>query len=68
MIYVPVIKKKRGFYEMDAVIITENPGELADGVISELHTKALEKNIREQPYTWLWTHRRWKHKRPEKSS
>lgn len=64
MIYVPVKKLKRGFYEMGAVVITEKPNELADGVISELHTKALEKNILEQPYTWLWTHRRWKHKRP----
>lgn len=64
MIYVPVKKLKRGFYEMDAVIITEKPNELADGLISELHMKALEKNIQEQPYTWLWTHKRWKHKRP----
>jgi KDO2-lipid IV(A) lauroyltransferase len=64
MIYVPLKKLKRGFYEMDAVIITEKQNELADGVISELHTKALEKNIQEQPYTWLWTHKRWKHKRP----
>lgn len=64
MIYVPVIKKKRGYYEMDAVVITDTPNELPEGAISEMHTKALEKNIREQPYIWLWTHRRWKHKRP----
>lgn len=64
MIYVPVKKLKRGFYEMDAVLITDKPSELPEGVISELHTKALEKNIREQPYTWLWSHRRWKHKKP----
>ena len=68
MIYVPVKKIKRGYYEMDAVIITENPNELAEGVISELHSKALEKNILEQPHTWLWTHRRWKHMRPGKTS
>jgi len=63
MIYVPVKKIKRGYYEMGCEIITENPNDLPDGMISELHTKALEKNIREQPYIWLWTHRRWKHKR-----
>lgn len=64
MIYVPVKKIKRGFYEMDAVLITDSPNTLEEGKISELHTRALEKNIREQPYTWLWSHRRWKHKRP----
>lgn len=63
VIFVPVIKKKRSYYEMDAVIITENPNELSDGLISELHAKALEKNIRAQPHIWLWTHKRWKHKR-----
>lgn len=64
MIYVPVRKLRRGYYEMDCVLITEAPNTLAEGVISELHTKALEKNIREQPHIWLWTHKRWKHKRP----
>lgn len=64
VIYVPVKKLKRGYYEMDAVVITENPKEDPEGAITERHTKALEKNITEQPYIWLWTHRRWKHKRP----
>lgn len=63
VVFVPVIKRKRSFYEMDAVVITENPNELVDSVISELHAKALEKNILQQPHTWLWTHKRWKHKR-----
>jgi hypothetical protein len=26
-------------------------------------TKRLEKDIRRKPEIWLWTHRRWKHKR-----
>jgi KDO2-lipid IV(A) lauroyltransferase len=67
VVYVGVKKIKRGYYSMDATVITENPKELADGVISELHTKALEKNILSQPYIWLWSHRRWKHKKPFKS-
>jgi Kdo2-lipid IVA lauroyltransferase/acyltransferase len=28
-----------------------------------LHTRKLEKDIMDQPATWLWSHRRWKHKR-----
>ncbi len=67
VVYVGVKKIKRGYYNMSATIITETPCGLADGVISELHTKALEKNIISQPYIWLWSHRRWKHKKPVKS-
>lgn len=64
VMFVPVHKIKRNHYQMSAVIITENPAELADGALSELHTRELEKNIRAQPHIWLWSHRRWKHKRP----
>lgn len=64
VVYVPVYKIKRGYYKMSAVVITENPSEMHEGLISELHTRALEKNILEQPYIWLWSHRRWKHKKP----
>ena len=67
VIYAGVNKIKRGYYQMHAKIITETPNELPDGFISELHTKALEENIRGQPYIWLWSHRRWKHKKPFKS-
>jgi KDO2-lipid IV(A) lauroyltransferase len=64
VVFLNIKKLKRGYYHLSTTIITENPKEHADGEISELHTKQLEKNIREQPHTWLWSHRRWKHKRP----
>ena len=64
VVYVGIIKLKRSFYQMEATLITDTPNELADGVITELHTKVLEKNILQQPHIWLWTHRRWKHKKP----
>lgn len=63
VIYVPIHKIKRGYYKMSAVLITDEPSKLEEGMISEIHTRALEKNIREQPAYWLWSHRRWKHKR-----
>jgi Kdo2-lipid IVA lauroyltransferase/acyltransferase len=67
VVYVPVIKIKRGYYKLSAVVITDDPAQMPDGLISELHTRELEKNIREQPYAWLWSHKRWKHKKPAKS-
>lgn len=55
---------KRGYYEVFTEMLVENPQATADGEISELHTRRLEEEIRKQPEIWLWSHRRWKHKRP----
>ena len=49
---------------MHAETLIENPAATADGEISELHTRRLEKNIIAAPASWLWSHRRWKYKRP----
>jgi KDO2-lipid IV(A) lauroyltransferase len=64
MIYLKVLKTGRGRYRLSAEIISDDPASLPEGQLSEMHTRALEKNIREQPSAWLWSHRRWKHQRP----
>jgi KDO2-lipid IV(A) lauroyltransferase len=63
VVYAFVKKLKRGYYEIQAEMLVEKPSEIPDGGISELHTRRLEKDILLQPETWLWSHRRWKHKR-----
>ncbi len=64
VVYASIKRVKRGYYEMFAEILVDNPAATADGEISEIHTRRLEKDIIEQPEIWLWSHRRWKHKRP----
>ena len=27
----------------------------------------LEREIYEQPFNWLWSHKRWKHRKPERA-
>jgi len=61
VVFLSIKKVKRGYYHLSTNILTENPKELPEGEISELHTKQLEKDIIDQPYTWLWTHKRWKY-------
>lgn len=56
-------KIKRGFYELELVMISENPSSEEKFAITEKHTRFLENQIREQPEYWLWSHKRWKHKR-----
>ena len=65
--FIPVfafIKKlKRGHYETEFVVMNENPRATEYGEITRQHTEMLEREIREAPEFWLWTHRRWKRKR-----
>ena len=64
VVYLTINRLKRGYYEISAETLFENPKDTVEGEISEAHTKKLEKDIIAQPEIWLWSHRRWKHKRP----
>ena len=57
-------KIKRGYYEVEFTVISENSNELEPGKITDIYSKLLEKLIQEKPDFWLWSHKRWKHKRP----
>ena len=63
VVYTRVKKVKRGYYEIEAEMLVNNPKATVENEISELHTRRLEKDIIDQPEVWLWSHRRWKHKR-----
>ena len=63
IVFINIKKLGRGRYEMFADMLCENPATTSDGEISEMHTKKLEEEIRKNPETWLWSHRRWKHKK-----
>jgi Kdo2-lipid IVA lauroyltransferase/acyltransferase len=63
VVYATVKKVKRGYYEMFAETLTEEPESTLDGDLSEIYIRRLEKDIINHPESWLWSHRRWKHKR-----
>ena len=60
-----IYKVKRGYYEVDIQMICANAEETEYGYVTEMHTKLLEKVVKEQPEYWLWSHKRWKHSKPE---
>ncbi|MBV8251555.1 MAG: lysophospholipid acyltransferase family protein [Chitinophaga sp.] len=64
VVYVTVQRLKRGYYTVSAEILTATPSDEKDGNITVAHTRKLEEDIVSQPATWLWSHKRWKHKRP----
>jgi Kdo2-lipid IVA lauroyltransferase/acyltransferase len=63
VVYANVKRIKRGYYEIFAELLVDASANTTEGQISELHTKRLEKDILTVPATWLWSHKRWKHKR-----
>ena len=64
VLYVWIRRERRGRYRMNIEELVADPTATAPGEISAIHSARLERDIRLQPEVWLWTHRRWKHKRP----
>ncbi|MEM6633092.1 MAG: lysophospholipid acyltransferase family protein [Bacteroidota bacterium] len=64
VIYVGVKRVRRGHYAIFAEELISEPAESKATDIVEAFAKRLEVDIHEIPEIWLWTHRRWKHKRP----
>ena len=63
VVFVSISKAKRGHYEVEYSLITDKPTEQPHGKITEDFTKRLEQDIINKPQYWLWSHKRWKHKR-----
>jgi KDO2-lipid IV(A) lauroyltransferase len=64
VVYISITHPRRGHYHMRVETLVEDPRTTRDGEITEIHTRRLERDIRNYPDLWLWTHRRWKHSRP----
>ena len=67
VLYVGIRRVQRGYYE---VTFTELPDGRVAAVapagtfpVTEAFARQLEKDMRASPEQYLWTHRRWKHKR-----
>jgi KDO2-lipid IV(A) lauroyltransferase len=67
VLFLDMQKPKRGFYSCRYIDVTDSPRSFAEGELTEKLTRILEERIREKPEFWLWTHRRWKRKRPVES-
>ncbi len=61
VVFTNLYRTKRGHYEVEFHLITDDPKASAEFEISHAFIRLLEKSIRERPYNWLWSHRRWKY-------
>ena len=61
--FVRMERLQRGRYQMSFEPIYDGVEEVAEYEITERYVRRLEAMIREHPELWMWSHRRWKHKR-----
>jgi len=61
--FLKVKKVKRGYYEVEVEIISDDIASLPKYEASEKYMRMVEDQIREQPECYLWSHKRWKHAR-----
>jgi len=64
IVFFHIQKVKRGHYNLDIELLLEHTAGLPENLITESHVRRLEEIIREKPEYWIWSHRRWKHKKP----
>ena len=61
VIFCATKKIKRGYYETEFILISENPKELKNYEITDKYIQLSEQLIKEQPEYYLWSHKRFKH-------
>lgn len=60
-----VRKISRGKYQYEFSLLVEEPLKAATNGILLAYVQKMEEVVKEEPAYYLWSHRRWKHKRPE---
>ncbi len=65
VLYQHTRKISRGYYETTFSVLAENPKELPPDEILKRYVTQIEKDIQQQPEYYLWSHKRWKNKRPK---
>ncbi len=62
IVFADIVRVKRGMYVLQLSVLAEHPSQYEPGEITRIYAQKLESVIRNRPESWLWTHRRWKHK------
>lgn len=63
VVFIDIQRVKRGYYEITAKTLFDNPKETAEHEITDKYFEILEGVIRKKPENWLWSHKRWKYKK-----
>ena len=62
-IFLRTERLKRGYYAATFEMLSENTAIVPDYELTDKFIELVEKQIYEAPEHYLWTHKRWKHRR-----
>lgn len=62
MVYIETKKIKRGYYETSFSLITDDAKKYPNYELTDIFIEKVEKQIRNQPEYYFWTHKRFKHR------
>jgi len=65
VVFAGIKKIKRGYYRINLFRYCDDASKTSASEILNAYVQFVEKQLREQPENWLWTHKRWKHKRKQ---
>jgi KDO2-lipid IV(A) lauroyltransferase len=60
VIYLNIMQKSKGYYKITCIPVCSEAESINEGEITRRYVDLLTDNIKEEPYGWLWTHKRWK--------
>ena len=64
VIYATMRRVKRGYYDVHFEELEKDPINTAPNEITERFIRRAEEDIQKDPASYLWSHDRWKHKKP----
>ncbi len=64
-VFLRVKNLKRGYYSLRFIQLWDPETPYTEGEITRNYVNNLEEMIRDSPSDWLWSHKRWKHKRQD---
>lgn len=60
VIYLHITQLSKGNYKITCIPVCSKADSTNEGEITRKYVNLLTENIKEEPYGWLWTHKRWK--------
>ncbi len=63
IVFIEVLKIRQGYYKTPYKVFCKDASKLKPNEIVQNFVNFLEESIQKNPDNWLWSHRRWKHKR-----
>lgn len=63
VVFAGIKKVKRGHYSINLHLLADDASQTKNGFVMQQYVQFMEQQLHDQPANWLWTHKRWKHKR-----